>query len=194
MHISLIFRFPEALVFWAVFLWVMYPEGRLMSKYAAAAAEPQDAGTYRLIRLGNQTAMFAALLLSFLPWGAVPWPWIGFMTGTGFVLAGGIIRRLCFRVLGQYFTGVVMVKKDQPVIDRGLYHWVRHPSYTAGCLLFCGFGMALGNWLSLVVTVLVPCLIYKRRVQVEEAALLTIIGEPYREYMSRTKRFIPFIL
>jgi protein-S-isoprenylcysteine O-methyltransferase Ste14 len=180
-------------VFWIVFAWVMHPERRLMSQYTAAAAEPQDAGTFRLIRLGNSMAMFSAFLLSFLPWAAVPWPRVAFIAGTAFVLAGGILRRVCFSVLGPYFTGVVMVKKDQPVIDRGPYRWIRHPSYTAGLLLLCGIGVALANWLSITVTVLVPCLIYKQRVRAEERALLETIGEPYRRYMSRTKRFIPFL-
>lgn len=31
------------------------------------------------------------------------------------------------------------------------------------------------------------------RVSVEESALLTVIGEPYRVYMARTKRFVPYL-
>ena len=31
------------------------------------------------------------------------------------------------------------------------------------------------------------------RVRVEEKALLATLGEPYRAYMARTKRFIPFV-
>ena len=31
------------------------------------------------------------------------------------------------------------------------------------------------------------------RVRVEERALLSVIGEPYRDYMARTKRFVPFL-
>jgi len=32
------------------------------------------------------------------------------------------------------------------------------------------------------------------RVSVEERALLATIGDPYRRYMSRTKRFVSFFL
>jgi len=31
-------------------------------------------------------------------------------------------------------------------------------------------------------------------VTIEERALLTTIGEPYRDYMRETKRFVPYII
>lgn len=96
-------------------------------------------------------------------------------------------------MLGQSFTGAVIVKPDQAVIEQGAYRYVRHPSYTAGALLFAGIGMALANWLSLAVLFLSTVLVYAYRVRVEESALVAVIGEPYRIYMRRTKRFIPFL-
>jgi protein-S-isoprenylcysteine O-methyltransferase Ste14 len=35
--------------------------------------------------------------------------------------------------------------------------------------------------------------VYSRRISAEEKALLATLGEPYRAYMGRTKRFIPFV-
>jgi protein-S-isoprenylcysteine O-methyltransferase Ste14 len=95
--------------------------------------------------------------------------------------------------LGKYFTAAVTVSADQPVIDKGPYHWIRHPGYTAGFVVFLGIGLALGNWLSLIIFFLEICYVYSRRVKAEEKAMLDTIGEPYRAYMARTKRFIPFI-
>jgi protein-S-isoprenylcysteine O-methyltransferase Ste14 len=71
---------------------------------------------------------------------------------------------------------------------------VRHPAYTAGLVIFLGIGIALASWVSVAVLLLVPVLIYLRRVRVEERALLETIGEPYRAYMARTARFIPFVV
>jgi protein-S-isoprenylcysteine O-methyltransferase Ste14 len=79
------------------------------------------------------------------------------------------------------------------VVDRGAYRYVRHPSYTAGLILFIGVGLALGNWLSLLVLTLVVGLVYGYRVRVEERALLAVLGDPYRQYMMRTQRFVPFL-
>lgn len=80
------------------------------------------------------------------------------------------------------------------MIDSGPYRFVRHPSYTAGFMIFLGIGIALVNVLSVVILFAVPCFVYTRRVQAEEKALLETIGEPYRAYMSHTKRFIPFLV
>ena len=59
--------------------------------------------------------------------------------------------------------------------------------------MFLGIGLALGNRLSLIIFFLEICYVYSRRVKAEEKALLSTIGEPYRAYMARTKRFVPFI-
>jgi len=79
------------------------------------------------------------------------------------------------------------------VIERGAYKWVRHPAYLAGILLFVGIGLALENWISIAVNVLVPVAVYGYRIHVEEQALVETLGTPYREYMNRTKRLIPFL-
>ena len=117
--------------------------------------------------------------------------WFGL--GILILLAGSMLRRYCFRTLGRYFTGNVKVEADQPVIEDGLYRFVRHPSYTGGMLMYLGTGLALTNWLSVLILVVMGAATYAYRVRVEEQALGSSIGHPYLEYMRRTKRFIPFI-
>jgi protein-S-isoprenylcysteine O-methyltransferase Ste14 len=34
---------------------------------------------------------------------------------------------------------------------------------------------------------------YAYRISVEEAALVAALGEPYKEYMRRTRRLVPFL-
>lgn len=60
--------------------------------------------------------------------------------------------------------------------------------------MFTGIGLALGSWISVAILFLVHCCLCGIRVAVEEKALLATLGEPHREYMSRTKRFIPFVI
>jgi len=49
------------------------------------------------------------------------------------------------------------------------------------------------NWLSILIIIVgsLPGFLY--RISVEEQALREHIGQPYIEYMQRTKRLIPFI-
>jgi len=57
-----------------------------------------------------------------------------------------------------------------------------------------GLGFVLSNWLSLVAVLLFTILGYSYRIWVEEMTLVNALGEPYREYMKRTKRIIPFVI
>jgi protein-S-isoprenylcysteine O-methyltransferase Ste14 len=97
-------------------------------------------------------------------------------------------------MLGSRFTYVVQAAPDQAVVERGAYKYVRHPSYTAGLLLYGGIGLALGNWVSLAFSLIPLALAYGYRIAVEERALVQTIGAPYAAYMKRTHRLIPFVL
>jgi protein-S-isoprenylcysteine O-methyltransferase Ste14 len=59
--------------------------------------------------------------------------------------------------------------------------------------MYLGTGFALTNWLSAMIIVLLGGLGYAYRVRVEEKKLSFELGETYRAYMQRTKRFVPFI-
>ena len=96
-------------------------------------------------------------------------------------------------MLGGHFRPVVSVTPGQPVIDRGAYHWVRHPSYLASTMVLLGMGLVLTNWISLIPLGIVPLGIVAYHIRVEERALVETLGQPYRDYMTRTKRLIPFL-
>ena len=183
------FVWPYALLFWPVYLWAFIPEFRFMQKKDASAV---DAGSLRLILAGMQIATLLAFVVSF--WMPHFPGVIHFWIGIAFLIAGSLLRRHCFRILGEYFTYAVHASKEQPVIDRGAYRWVRHPSYTGGTLMFTGIGLALSNWLSVLLLFVTTVAVYGYRVRIEERALLETIGEPYREFMSGRKRFIPWVM
>jgi protein-S-isoprenylcysteine O-methyltransferase Ste14 len=143
-----------------------------------------------------QIALIAAFFLAFASTGSVPsrlkLPL--FAVGVTSILLGSLLRRYCWRTLGEYFTGDVRAKQDQPVIRSGPYRLVRHPSYTAAMMMFIGIGLSLGSWFSLILLTISSILVYGYRVSVEERALLTTIGQPYSIYMQECKRFIPYIV
>ena len=117
-----------------------------------------------------------------------------FWVGIALIIAGSLLRRHCWRMLGSDFTGDVEVRAEQRVVERGAYRLVRHPSYTAGLMMMAGIGLVFGNWLSFVLIVLSSAAGYAYRVRVEEAALVETLGDSYRSYMQRTRRFIPYVV
>ena len=194
MHTPEIFKLPLSVPFWIVFFFVFVRESRVTSQAFSQASSAQDAGTFRMLMIGSPLVMGVGIAASFLPKFAVPYPTVAVAVGIAMLLAGGMLRRYCFNALGKSFTGAVTVRPDQQIIQHGLYRLVRHPSYTAALLMFTGLGVALGNWISIVVLFVAHCVLYGIRVSVEERALLKTLGQPYSEYMSRTKRFIPFVI
>ncbi len=193
----LVYTWPY-LLFWVVAIWVFMPEVTLTQRSRASAASPDspDRGSMKVIVVGGQIAMWLAVLTSGFgptlmpPEWRVPAVWIG----AALMVSGSLLRRHCWRMLGEFFTGDVKARADQPVIDHGAYRWVRHPSYTGGLLIFTGLGVAFGNWLSLALLVSSTIAVYIYRVRVEEQALVETIGEPYARFMATRKRFIPFVL
>ena len=185
---------PYALVFWAVFLWAFSQEFPVVSKRANPTAGAQDAGSRRLIMICQPLAIVAAFMIAAdVRSATLPHRMWLFWAGLASIVLGSLLRRHCFRMLGKSFTGAVIVRTDQAVVERGAYRYVRHPSYTGGTLMFLGIGLALGNGLGLLVLAAMTAGVYGYRVAVEERALAATIGEPYRSYMRRTKRFIPFV-
>jgi len=188
--------YPYVLIFWLVFLWVFFPEFRIASRAPAVSSDEakQDAGSKNVIFLGQSLSAVAAFLIAGnVTATALPHPRALFWLGLATMIAGSVLRRHCWRMLGKSFTGDVIVKHDQVVVDEGMYRFVRHPSYTGGALIFVGIGLALANWLSVLVVFVSTGAVYAYRVRVEERALVATIGEPYRVYMARTKRFVPFL-
>jgi protein-S-isoprenylcysteine O-methyltransferase Ste14 len=195
--IPLPFIYPYAIFFALAYLLAFSQEWQVLNKRKPAPGEsrPQDRGSYVLIMWGIWFSMFVAFFCAFkTPWAAIKHGQvICFWAGIVVMVAGGFLRRYCFRTLGTHFQPVVNVVASQPVIEKGPYRWIRHPSYLAAYFLFLGMGLALANWLSFVIIFVATTLCYSYRIHVEEKALSETLGAPYREYMKRTKRLIPFV-
>ena len=191
------FVWPYWLLFWTVFLWAFSPEYRIVrdARKPAARSDSPDAGSVRLIILGMGVASLIAFPLAWvaalrLPAASQP---VVFGIGMAALIAGSLLRRHCWRLLGASFTGDVRAKADQPIVTTGAYALVRHPSYSAGILMNAGIGLALGSWGSTALLVLASFVVYSYRIAVEERTLLAIIGEPYRQYIRARRRLIPFV-
>jgi protein-S-isoprenylcysteine O-methyltransferase Ste14 len=179
-------------------VWAFLPERKVVQSGLEGAkhAGSKDSSSTKVIMIGSGTATFLAYLAAFVRRWSFPKNWLVplFVAGVLLILLGSLLRRYCWRTLGEYFTGDVKARADQPVIRSGPYRLVRHPSYTAGMMMFAGIGLALGNWVSLALLVIGTVATYAYRVAVEERALVDTIGEPYRSYMKERKRFIPYVV
>jgi protein-S-isoprenylcysteine O-methyltransferase Ste14 len=116
-----------------------------------------------------------------------------FFIGITLMLAGLAFRFYAMWVLGRFFTYDVAVQADQTIVEAGPYRYIRHPSYTGALITLVGLGLALGNWAALLTILACMGIAYAYRITVEEAALVAALGEPYKQYMRRTQRLVPFL-
>jgi protein-S-isoprenylcysteine O-methyltransferase Ste14 len=118
--------------------------------------------------------------------------WV-FVVGVLVGWCGLVLRWWSFLTLGKYFTVVLETSEDQPVVDRGPYRVLRHPSYAGLLLAFAGFGLMYANWLSAAgsVAVVLSALVY--RIRIEERSLHAALGERYANFASERARLVPFV-
>ena len=124
-----------------------------------------------------------------LPGGA-GWPVV---VGLVITWSGFALRVWAVRTLGRFFTKTLTVSADQPVIDSGPYAFVRHPSYTGLLATSFGFGLMLGNLLSILVAFGIPAFAFVWRIRVEERMLRDSLGARYAAYAANRKRLVPGI-
>jgi protein-S-isoprenylcysteine O-methyltransferase len=153
-----------------------------------------DQGSLRLLWTVIALSVFLAFVLArALPaanFGPAPvYPKLG----AAIFVVGIAIRWYAIVYLGRFFTVNVAIAADHRLIDSGPYRFVRHPSYTGALMAFLGLGLTLGNWVSLAMLLAPTLLVFQRRMNVEESALIQAFGSRYQDYMRRTKRLLPGI-
>ena len=91
-----------------------------------------------------------------------------------------------------YLARTIEVKKNQKVVDTGLYGIVRHPMYSITIILFLSMPLILGSVISFIIFLVYPVIISKRIKNEEEILEKKLKG--YSEYKRKVKyRLIPFI-
>ncbi len=106
--------------------------------------------------------------------------------------AGGVaLHGWARRTLGPMWSGVVQVRAQHVLVERGPYRLVRHPIYLAGLLLAAGSFLAhpspasacLGGGFAVGVVL---------KAWLEERALRGVLGDEYARYAARVPALIPW--
>src|SRR5207244_2896946 len=113
------------------------------------------------------------------------------LVGLGLGAGGVALHGWARRTLGPMWSGVVQVRAQHVLVERGPYRLVRHPIYLAGLLLAAGSFLAhpspasacLGGGFAVGVVL---------KAWLEERALRGVLGEEYARYAARVPALIPW--
>jgi len=187
---------PAHLAVWIVTFWLcIVPEIVLSAVLRSGTARKSDKGSKAIVIAAANLAMIIGFGVAIAFPGFSIYPhWSAFFdAGIVVWLSGTLFRFYSMRTLGRFFTYDVAVSSGQHVVERGPYRWIRHPSYLGSLVANIGIGMTLTNWLAMFLPALCLGIAYAYRITIEERALLEGLGTPYREYMRRTRRLVPFV-
>ena len=127
---------------------------------------------------------------AWMDWSKIGLPewvrWLGVVIGTFSVI--GIYW--LFSSIGSGITATSATRQKHQLVTSGPYRWVRHPLYTIASSMFISFGMMADNWFIALMGIL-AFIGMAIRTPKEEANLIEKFGDEYREYMTRTGRFLP---
>jgi protein-S-isoprenylcysteine O-methyltransferase Ste14 len=84
-------------------------------------------------------------------------------------------------------------EKTTSLVTTGIYHYIRHPLYSSLLLLTWGIFFKSPSLIGTVLAVAATLLLIATA-KADERECIQFFGPPYREYMRKTKMFIPYLL
>ena len=181
-----IYFFGVIVVYWirGIRFWRPRAKGEMIN-------EERDDWSFWFIVIGMITAFYLPpieylFFTAILPRGE----WVQ-IAGLLLIFLGSLLFIWARRVLGKFYSGHVSVIEGQQLVQKGPYHFIRHPAY-AGFLLIT-LGLALGYsslaGFAAILSFLLPSVIY--RIRVEDKLLSEHFGAQFKDYALKAKRLIP---
>ena len=152
-----------------------------------------DDGTLQWFRILILSALGSSIVFYLLKIFTFQLPLYCTYLAVAMVFAGLFIRWCAVLQLGNAFTTKVALVQDHQLQTRGMYYWVRHPSYTGLLLYYFGLGVLMLNWAALFLLILLPGIAVWQRIKVEEEVLLRHFDNEYSDYQKNSWKLIPFL-
>ncbi len=95
------------------------------------------------------------------------------------------------KTLGENWSPILEIRREQELITIGPYKYIRHPMYTCIYIHTLSLLFVSSNWIVGGMGILSFALIYPFRVADEEKMMIDAFGDRYRYYMKHTGRLLP---
>ena len=175
-------------------IWVISEILLGRAKISTGKAKDKDKFSLRILWITIILSVAAGIVIRISGVGFIStYPQFIHNFGLILIILGLIIRWIAILKLKSMFTVNVAIQENHKIVKSGIYRAIRHPAYLGSLLSFLGLGIALVNWLSIVI-IFIPILFsFINRIQVEEKVLTDAFGEEYLNYSNNTYRLFPGI-
>jgi protein-S-isoprenylcysteine O-methyltransferase Ste14 len=157
--------------------------------------EPPDYRGKRNTRLLQAGVVLACMIAAFdrwqLPETLLPRTLAVSIAGALVILAGAALRIAAIRTLDRHFRYELRVEEGQRIVDRGVFRFVRHPSYLGVLLIVLGDGLVLASAPAMLLGGALLAALLALRIREEERVLVEAFGPAYEAYRARSWRLIP---
>jgi len=116
--------------------------------------------------------------------------WLGILGIVVFVFALWLLWR-AHHDLGKNWSSTVQIRSEQALVTQGIYHYIRHPIYSAHILWGLAQSFILPNWLAGWGGLLLIIPVFLIRIPNEEKIMINQFGDAYIEYMEKVGGVFP---
>jgi protein-S-isoprenylcysteine O-methyltransferase Ste14 len=102
-----------------------------------------------------------------------------------------LLRSWAFRTLGEYYSPHIEIRKEQPLIIKGPYRFIRHPIYLGVMLELLSFTIISNSYYALVLAVFLYLPILLIRMYQEEISMMKEFGSAYLQYKKEVNAILP---
>ena len=163
----------------------------------ASLRQPRSHGFYRFFAW---EAIVALALLNIEAWFRDPLSWHQIISWVLLVVSGVLVIHgvQLLRTIGKQDSRrndspMLKFEKTTALVTTGAYRYIRHPLYSSLLFLAWGIFFKSPSWLGGGL-VLAATLFLVATAKVEEAEDVRFFGPAYREYITQTRMFIPYLL
>lgn len=159
----------------------------------------RQVGSHGFYRFFAWEALLALILLNLERWFVDPASlrqlasWLLLVTSLVLALYGfGLLRSAGRPDEARREPALLAVEKTTRLVTSGAYRYIRHPLYCSLLCLAWGAFLKRISWRGALLA-LTATFFLTLTAKAEEAENLRYFGDEYRQYMKRTKRFVPLI-
>lgn len=115
---------------------------------------------------------------------------LGLVLGIALILAGYAATLWCYAIMGDTWRMGIDRGEKTTLVTRGPYRVVRHPIYLFQVIILAGVLLLLPAVLAVLIFFVHLLCVWCKAAD-EEAYLLSVHGQDYRDYLARTGRLAP---